>query len=340
MRSMVRAACVAVLAAISGSCTSFLGWQPDPVPGLRGPIPTRTQEPIKLTYLGFRPRSARTQAEGKLALSVISQYSNTFENGYSTTESVVIDGEFWRNSAVARYGLSPSNDIEIEIPIMYATSGFLDPLIEYYHQIFGFPNGGRDERAQYTYEVSVFTNGKEAYNLEGNRVGLGDIPVIFTQQLLEGDGDRPSLAVRFGIEFPTGSEPAGFGNGKFDVGGGVLAQHSFGRWTITGAVDYVYAGNAASFAAAGVEPAPQFDGQIGVEYPWSDDTSLLGGLVLDSPVTRDIQLKEIDNPILSLDLGVAWDIAARSQLFLGLTEDLISQSGPDISFNLIWKSGF
>jgi hypothetical protein len=340
LRAVVRAHHVALLALLCCSCTSFLGWQPDPEPVMRGPIATRTQEPIKLTYLAFRPRAAQTQEEGKLALSVISQYSNSFENGSSNTQKVVIDGELWRNSAVARYGLTRYSDIEIEIPIMYASGGFMDPLIEHYHALFGFPNGGRDKRPDNAYEVNVFSNGMEAYNLEGNHVGLGDIPVIFTQQLLEEDGKCPALSVRFGIEFPTGSESSGFGNGKIDVGGGVLAQHTSGRWTTTGAVDYVYAGNASAFAAAGLEPAPQFDGQLGLEYRWSDGASLLGGLVLDSPVTQDIHLKEIDKPILSLDLGVAWDVAQRSQIFFGFTEDLVAASGPDFTLNLIWKGGF
>ena len=61
---------------------------------------------------------------------------------------------------------------------------------------------------------------------------------------------------------------------------------------------------------------------------------------VSTPVTRDIPLKEIDKPILSLDLGVAWDLTMRSQLFAGFTEDVIAESGPDITFNLIWKMQF
>jgi hypothetical protein len=340
LSAVVRAGCAALLTFFCAGCTSFLGWQAEPAMAQRGPIPTRTQEPIKLTYLAFRPRAAQTQAQGKLALSVISQYSNSFENGFSDTQSVVIDAELWRNSVVTRYGLTPRSDIEMEIPVMYATSGFLDAIIEGYHEFFGFPDGGREKRERYDYEVEVFSDGHEAYTLEGNHLGLGDIPIIYTHQFLDEQDAWASLAVRLGIELPTGSESKGFGNGKVDVGGGVLAQHTGGRWTTTGAVDYVYAGNASAFAAADVNPAPQFDGQLGLEYRWNDVSSLLGGLVLDLPVTHDIDLKEIDKPILSLDLGVAWDVAERSQLFLGLTEDVIAESGPDITFNFVFKCGF
>ena len=337
---VLRAACAVLAMTLVSSCTSFLGWRPDPANVQRGPVATRVQEPIKLTYLAFRPRSAETQADGKLALSAISQYSNIFENGSSDTEKVVLDGETWRNSLVARYGLSHGSDIEIEIPIMYASGGFLDPIIEDYHNFFGFPNGGRDQRPQDAYEMKVQTHGADAYQLEGYRVALGDIPIVYTQQLRAQDGNAPSLAARFGIELPTGSESAGFGNGKLDAGAGMLAQFASGRWTTTGAVDYVHAGGSSTFTAADVHPSPQADAQLGVEYRWNDGASILSGLVLDSPVTQDIHLKEIDKPILSFDLGVAWDVADRSQLYFGFTEDVISKSGPDIVFNFIWKYGF
>jgi hypothetical protein len=337
---LARVACFALLAALTPSCTSFLGWQPDPAPVQRGPVATRTQEPIKLTYLNFRPRAGVTQEDGKLALSAISQYTNIFLNGFSNTERVVMDGELWRNSLVARYGLSHHSDLEIEIPIMYATQGFLDPIITDWHNFFGFPNGGRETRPENAYEVKVQTNGFTAYELDGNRVGLGDIPIVYTQQILDQDGNVPAVAARFGVELPTGSEELGFGNGKLDAGAGLLTQYTGGRWTTTGAIDYVHAGGSTTFSDAHVHPSPQADAQLGLEYRWSDATSVLTGLVIDSPVTQDIHLKEIDKPILSFDLGVAWDVAERSQLFFGFTEDLISESGPDITFNLIWKTGF
>jgi hypothetical protein len=336
----VRVLAAATLALLASSCTSFLGWRPDPVPVQRGPIATRVQQPIKLTYLAFRPRAAETQPEGKLALSAISQYSNIFENGFSETEKVVLDGETWRNSLVARYGLSPSSDIEIEIPFMYTSGGFLDPIIEDFHHAFGFPNGGRESRPQNAYEMQVQTHGETAYTLDGYTVGLGDIPIVYTQQFFAQDGAAPSLAARFGVELPTGSESAGFGNGKLDGGAGLLAQIACGRWTTTSAIDYVHAGGSTTFTAADVHPSTQADAQLGLEYRWNDAASLLGGLVLDSPVTQDIHLKEIDKAMLSLDLGVAWDAGEKSQLYFGFTEDVIADSGPDIVFNIIWKYGF
>ena len=338
--SIARAALLVTLGALCASCSSFLGWQDDPARTLRGPVPTRTQQPIKLTYLSFRPRLADTQPEGKMSLGVISQYSNLFQNGHSFTEKVVIDGEIWRNSLVFRGGIAPNSDIEFEIPIMYTSNGFLDPVIDWWHKVFGFSKEDRASRPENAYEIDVQKNGHSVYDLEGYHVGLGDIPLILTHRVCEDAPDWPAIAVRLGVEFPTGSESAGFGNGQVDAGGGLLLQHSFGRWTTTGAVDYVHPRASSAFVDSGIKPAEQVDGQLGIEYRWNDASSLLCGFVLETPVTRDIPLKEIDKPILSLDLGVAWDLTMRSQLFAGFTEDVIAESGPDITFNLIWKMQF
>ena len=41
--------------------------------------------------------------------------------------------------------------------------------------------------------------------------------------------------------------------------------------------------------------------------------------------------------MLGLDVGAAWDTGPNSQLHLGIEEDLISASGPDITFFAGWK---
>ena len=44
-------------------------WAPtdDPEPVIRGPLPTRQQQPMALTLMAFRPRRAATQPQGEFA---------------------------------------------------------------------------------------------------------------------------------------------------------------------------------------------------------------------------------------------------------------------------------
>jgi ABC-type dipeptide/oligopeptide/nickel transport system permease component len=75
--------------------------------------------------------------------------------------------------------------------------------------------------------------------------------------------------------------------------------------------------------------------------PFAPETSKSyeAGLRYTSPVTDDIQMKEIDSGILDLDLGAACDLPGGSRLLFGLTEDVIARSGPDFTMFATWILG-
>lgn len=307
---------------------------------VRGPLPTRTNGPIVATFLAFRPRGAETVRPGHAELAVASAYSSIFQNGHLVGADVVTDGELWRTSIALRTGLSASSDIEIEVPVVYATSGFLDRFVDNWHHLFQLPNGGRDKRPDFAYEMEVDVGGKEAYRLQDNDLGLGDVPIVYTQRIVDESESSPAVALRAGVELPAGSEPKGFGNGGIDAGGGVLVEKSWDRFTASGGAYYVSTSTARSFANAGVHADDLEQVHAGGEYRWNDALSLLAGLRYTSPVTDDIQMKEIDSGILDLDLGAACDLPGGSRLLFGLTEDVIARSGPDFTMFATWILGF
>jgi hypothetical protein len=318
-------------------CGAIRARSDDPARIVRGPIPARTLEAVKLTYLFFRPRRAATQPSGTTLLSLQTAYANTYQNGHSATEDVVFDSEISHTSLSARQGLGPSTDLEVEVAVTYATDGCLDHLVEEYHKLLGLPSEGRENRPLNSYEMDARHEGKLAYELEGNELGFGDLPIVLTHAFVEETDDTPTISGRVGVEIPTGSEPKGFGNGVLDYGGGVLAEKSFGRWTTTAAVDYVFTGSSHTFETAGVSAHDNLDLQLGLEYRWSDDVSLLLGTVYESPVTRDMPVKEIDGDILSVDVGVTWDVGKRSRILLDFGEDAIAKAGPDFTLMAAWS---
>ncbi len=104
-----------------------------------------------------------------------------------------------------------------------------------------------------------------------------------------------------------------------------------------GALDYVFIGTSPSFEQANIEAQDDLDLQYGVEYRWNDRLSLLLGTVLESPATTGIPIKELDGPILSIDVGAAWDIGERSRFLLEFGEDAIAKSGPDFTVMAAWS---
>jgi hypothetical protein len=336
-----RSPVLALLAALAG-CEA-IGHAPDPAAIVRGPFPARTQQPLALTVLALPPRKAENQRPGEGRLAVTSAYTNIQEiskDADSATDKVVMDGELWRTAVNVRFGVTECSDVEVELPVVYTTSGFMDGAIESFHEALGLPNGGRDLQPQDQFTMDVRRDGAEAWSMDEDRVGFGDLPIVYSMNIVRESVHGFGLAWRAGVELPTGDEDAGFGNGTFDAGLGLSAESSLGRWTLFGGGGYVFAGTPDDLDDAGIELANVADLELGVEYRWADSVSLLLQTVLTSPITTDVELDEIDQPILDLALGAMFDVGARSRLALGFQEDVIAKAGPDFGLFLWWRRSF
>lgn len=327
-----------VLLLLAPSCALIATHSDAPRANVRGPIPTRVQQPNKLTFLAFRPRRA-VAGEAAQELRVTGEYSSMFENGDVGDERVVLDGEIARVAVAARFAVGPRTDLEVELPVVYASSGFLDRFVEAWHELLGFPGGGRGARERFTYEMEIEKDGDPIYHLEGHELGLGDVPVVVTHQLVEESPSTPAVSLRAGVDLPLGSESRGFGNDALDWGGGVLAEKSWGRWTMTGALDWIDAQRPSSFVGSGVEVGDELSLQWGLEYRWNDAVSLLGGVVVNGPVTRDVRIKELDREMVSAEAGIAFDVGARSTLIVGFEDDVVAESGPDFTIFASYRLG-
>jgi len=319
-------------------CADLPGPAEDPRPVVRGPLPGRVQHPLALTQLAFRPRRAAVLDAGERRFGALVAYSSIEEIRSRGGQRAAFDGELLRAVASVRQGLSDGTDVEVELPLMLTTSGFLDSFIESWHTFFFLPDGGRDLHDDDQYAMELSDGPALLYRLEEDQVGIGDVPVFFTTRLRAEDESGPALAWRFGIELPTGSEGRGFGNGAIDLGLGLLFERSRGRFTATGGIDYRVPGQSTLFReAAGHELSERLGLELGGEYRWSDGCSLLAQLVWVSPLVRSVALEEIDHAMADLGLGAAWDVGADSSLALSFHEDLVSATGPDFSVMVSWS---
>lgn len=326
------------LLALLASCSS-LGHTSDPAPHVRGPLATRQQHPLGLTLMAFRPRRPVTQDAGELGAGVTASLSSIEEiqrfPPYNPNDSVVMDAETIRTVFRGRYGVSESVDVEVELPFLYASGGVLDKFIEDFHEFFNLPDGGRDENVDDDYRVDVISGSDELYALEGNRLGVQDIPIFVTWQLQEETEGAPAFALRAGLELPTGSESRGFGNGALDVGAGVLGEKSFGRWTVVGGMDVVFPGQSDRMEASpGNSYETLFAFELGGEYRWNDRVSLVAGTKWTSPMIASVELEEIDREIFDLGVGALWDVGDHSRFALSFHEDLVAATGSDFTVHL------
>jgi len=327
------------------SCASLAPTE-DPAPVVRGPFPTRQQQPMALTFMAFRPRRAATQAEGTWAGGVQLAWSNIEEirryQEESPAESVSFDGETVRTTLRGRCGLTSSVDLELELPFLWAGAGGMDQFIAEFHELFDLPDGARDEFPDDQYEMRVESHGDTLYELEGNEIGLQDVPLFLTWNLVGERQGRPGLAVRAGVEFPTGSEERGFGNGAFDYGAGLVAEKSLGRWTIAGGFDWIFPGQPDRMREASGDHHidPMLALHLSGECRWNDSLSVIAGTTWTSRMLHSVNLEEVNREVFDLGLGLAWDLGRAGRMAFSLHEDLVAATGSDLAAQLGWVWGY
>ena len=335
-RVFTRAACarsallVVVASAHAGCGTLETGRGAGP-PRVRGPIPTRILQPAALIFPGPRPRRAVLHERGAGSVTLATQYASIFEQNVTVDQAASFDGEIAHAAAVLRYAPSDGSEISIEPTILFASSGFLDRIVDEFHSATGFAGGGRSTVPRDQYSMVLRNGADAAYKLEEDQILFGDLPVTWLTQVREETRDGPAVAARFTVEIPTGDEDRGSGSGGFDVAAGVLLERSLGRWTFFGGLDGVHVDQPDSFQRARVGVRSLLFANGGLEYRATDSLSLLAQAVLQTPLTRDLTAEEIDREILDLGFGLAFDLSRGATLMATFHEDAVAASGPDLT---------
>lgn len=326
---------------VLAACSSMPGFSEDPRARVRGPLGARNQHPLALTQLALRPRRPLTTPRGQTALALGVAYSSIEEVDSEGAQVAAFDGELLRIAPRMRYGLSGRADVEVELPLLFTTSGFLDAFIESWHELLSLPDGGRERIENDQWTMTLADGDDLLYTLEEDRLDLGDLSVVYTSRIQDEGEHAPALAWRLGVEVPTGSESAGFGNGALDYGLGLVGEKNLGRVTTTFGLSWRVPGQSEGFrSSAAHELRDAFDFQLGGEYRWNDSVSLLAQFFWSGPMVKSIPLEEIDREILDLGLGVVWDAGDASTLSISFHEDLVAATGPDFSLLASWRRGF
>ncbi len=306
---------------------------------MRGPLPTRVQHPLALVQPSFTPRSVRTQPPGEWRVEGELGYSSIFERASNPAARVAFDAELLRGSLRARRGLAPGIDLEIGLAGVYGSGGFLDHFIEEFHALIGAPNQGRDTAPKDRFESEVQVGGQGAWSWRDHRAQLGDTLIALTLGEAELERGEWGNAWRVGVELPTGDEGEGSSNGGVDWLLGWSGEISVGDLTHFVAASAGQARTPSSLARAGIDLPARLGAFYGMEWRWSAKLSWVVQLDLQSPLIDEIDLREIDRPILDLGVGFVRDVGANSRWWFSFHEDLLASSGPDFAVFLGWMWG-
>ncbi len=248
---------------------------------LGDPFALRSQFPLHLLFLEPTPRSARLLARGERRIALRATYENTHAasdalvdlmraDDFATYDGVVtrplleavaagspggtayfVDGETARVVFDIAYSPAERLEVDVEIPFLIHTGGFLDSIIDEYHETFGLPDGGRPG-FQVDRSVSGFVTGTTSVYVEGDRGGArpGDVVLTGRASLLRGGPRGPELSLSISAKLPTGNPDRLDGSGSADFGAALAFSVDRGRST-------VHAGYAYSVLGSW-DPAPSF----------------------------------------------------------------------------------
>ena len=279
-----------------------------------------------------------TQAPGTTGVGLELAYSSIHEIEAGPGQLVYMDGETARASARIRHGVGARTDVELEVAATFASSGFLDGLIEDFHDLTGLPNQGREDFESDQFGMRLRRNGYQLFEVEEDRLQLADLALTVTHAVRLEDAVGPAVAMRGAVELPTGSEGRGSSNGEVDLAFGALLERSRGRWTLFGGLDLLLPRESEAFDVAGVTLSEVVAAQLGTEYRWSDHVSLLVQLVWSSRMSDDFTFEEFDREILDVAMGVIWDGPLGGRYCVALEEDAVAATGPDfgVLFGVSW----
>jgi hypothetical protein len=256
------------------------------------------------------------------------------KSGVRTYDKENIERDY--ESTVIEGGVSfnPRRDVQIgmDMRLIAYYRGFGDPIVEGFHGIFGFPNGGRESFLQNQLYINFPEDNGISFFLDENAVSFGDIDLWSKWTFFE--IPRLSLAVLGAFKVPSGRLKALSGSGYPDLGIGMLSD--IRAWWFLSL--YAQAGVVLPFTT---KAAPMFNGLAGVEiHPW-DSFSFNIQMNIKSPPFYSSAY--YSRPQTNLLVGFTARTKSRGlksgdfswQFYF--EEDPFTYQGADITFNIMFS---
>ncbi len=317
-------------------CALLLG-NPPAARGATGeiiPFMVGNQSPLVQIYGLPHDTGADIVAPGGVQVALLQDLSSNYAVGSSGREEITLDGEMYRVTVAARYGLSPRWEVGLELPYIVQGGGFLDGFIFGWHNTFGLPQGGRTTAPRNHLDYRYRKDGTTLLAVDHGTTGVGDLALTGGYQLVdESDSDSPArLALKGKIKLPTGDSSSLGGSGGADGLVQLCGSRQWGSFALYGSVGALVMSKG---DVLGDQHNPLAGtGSLGVG--WAPVSTISFKLQLNgtTPLYRDSALAEISSPTLILTTGGTVRLPDDYLLDIGVVEDVAVSTAPDVSFHL------
>ena len=274
--------------------------------------------------------------DGAQAWSLLVATSSHAIDEEEANESLLLDGQTTQYEFRYRYGLSDRLEIGVELPYVQYSSGWLDPVIERWHDIFGFRVNAREaqpeDELQFYYADSI----ANPLTVTKKSAGPGDLRLFAGWQLVR--NERSATAIRLGLKFATGDSESLHGSGGTDLSLGIAGDGNklWGVERLNGfyRVGAVYLGQPEYLA----ERSESLIGYLssGLGYFVTDRIELRVQAAMRS-AAYDSDMEYLGDPSTTLTFGGNIRLGKSYELSLSVAEDIDMGSAPDATFQVAFR---
>ncbi|MGB9700211.1 MAG: DUF3187 family protein [Thermodesulfobacteriota bacterium] len=305
------------------------------------PFFTQNQSPLIQIYGLPSLGSASLLPHKKGDLRLTLDYASNYVADANNRETLLLDGESARFTIGGKYGLQKAIEVGLEIPLISWGGGFLDDFIINYHSSFGFPQGGRDQASRNRLLIRYEKDGQELLKMPGASSGIGDIKIYGAWQIYE-QKEKTALSLNACLKLPTGNSEELLGSGSLDFSLWINGQQDF--FPLYGKISFLGALGIMFMTSGNVLPDQQehfiWFGSAGIGWrPWRP-ISFKVQINGHSSFYKGSDLRELNAVSAQIVLGGTIFLSERFSLDLGVGEDLIVKTSPDVVFHLSGRYTF
>ncbi len=293
-----------------------------------GPLQVKNQFPIFLPV----DQPYLEQASPENSISVSLSHSSVYVIKNSAHWDAGLDLEMTELNFRLRKEFPGLFEAGLDVPVLRASSGFLDSPLAWYHRTFGFGDYGRSERPYNDFLYDIRRDGLPVIEGVNDRAGFGDVRFTIKREITASD---PVISLSADLELPTGDARIGYGSGSVDTGFALLLDKDIGRES------RLYANAGAAIpgelrAYQTVKLKNFYYAGTGIETLVSRRLSLLVQFVAQTSPYPRTGISKIDNTGMILVIGGRY-YAGTGSYEISLAEDPGTTGAPDFILNVSYK---
>lgn len=302
------------------------------------PFRTANRSPVIQVYGLPAETSSALLKSGQWQAGLSQDIASIYSVNSNATEQILLDGELYRWTLAARYGLTDRVELGVELPFVLQGGGFLDSFIIDWHTFFGLPQGGRDTAPKNRLRYHYVKNDVQKLDMTHASGGIGDVSLLAAYRLYDQQTatDHDTIALRSQLKLPTGNSSNLLGSGSIDFS--LLLSGAMNRRTEWGTLG-VYGAVGGLVTSDGDILSDQRQnliafGNAGIGYAPTDWINFKVQADLTTPFYKNSSLAELGKGTSLMTFGGTLKLPGNYLLDIGVAEDIAVATAPDVVFHL------